>query len=132
MTLIKRFSLCSFMGLIVLIAGCASTPTIENATEPTLYPHPVETVHAASLSALTVTGFDVKKDEENYIEGFRPRKVGLFVGSGGETVGIWLTEQSSDSTQVRVQTAKSFVGGLGQKNWDTKITEEIQNYLNKE
>ena len=128
----KRSSAPFFLMFLLLVAGCTATPTVNDATEPAIFNHPVDTVHSASVTALTVTGFDVTKDEATYIEGSRPRKMGLLVGSGGETVGIWITEQNAESSLVRVQTAKSFVGSLGQKNWDAKILEEIQKTLDQQ
>ena len=83
----------------------------------------------AAVDALTVTGFDIKKQEPTYVEGYRPHKVGLFVGSGGETVGIWLTAQGADKTEVKVRTAKSLVGALGQKNWDDQVLAEMAKSL---
>jgi hypothetical protein len=80
--------------LLTLLAGCASTPKAAKAKEAVMFEHPIDKVRAAAVDALAVTGFDIKKEEPNYVEGFRPRKVGLVVGSGGETVGVWLTELS--------------------------------------
>ncbi len=112
-----------------LVAGCASTPVARDATPTTVFQQPIERVQKAAVDALVVTGFDVTKQEPTYVEGSRPRKVGLFVGSGGETVGIWLAEQGPNKTEVRVETAKSFVGIVGQKNWDTEILNEISKSL---
>ncbi|MFA4846345.1 MAG: hypothetical protein WC654_07375 [Patescibacteria group bacterium] len=112
-----------------LVAGCASTPVARDVTPMTVFQQPIERVQKAAVDALVVTGFDVTKQEPTYVEGFRPRKVGLFVGSGGETVGIWLAEQGRNKTGVRVDTAKSFVGIVGQKNWDTEILNEMNKSL---
>lgn len=114
---------------LAFVAGCASTPAAQDTTFVTFFQQPIERVQKASVDALVVTGFDVTKQEPTYVEGFRPRKVGLFVGSGGETVGIWLTTQGSNRTEVRVDTAKSFVGIVGQKNWDTEIANEMKKSL---
>jgi hypothetical protein len=102
-------------GLIAFMAGCASTPKATDAKVGAVFQRPIDNVQKAAVDALAVTGFDITKKEANYIEGFRPRKVGLFVGSGGETVGVWLTAQTPDKTEVKVRTARSFVGGAGQK-----------------
>lgn len=114
-----------------LVAGCASTPVASDATPQTVFPQPIEQVQKAAVDALVVTGFDVTKQEPTYVEGFRRRKVGLFVGSGGETVGVWLTEQGPNKTEVKVDTAKSFAGIVGQKTWDTEILNEISKSLTK-
>ena len=81
------------------------------------------------MDALVVTGFDVTKQDPTYVEGFRPRKIGFFVGSGGETVGIWLATKGPNQTEVRIDTAKSFAGYAGQKNWDTEILNEMKKSL---
>jgi len=95
------------------LAGCASTPTMPSV-EGVIFQTPVDVVQKAGVDALVVTGFDVQRVEPLYIEGFRPRKIGLLVGSGGETVGIWLENLGPSQTRVRVDTAKSFVGIVGQ------------------
>lgn len=114
-----------------LVSGCASTPVAQDATPMTVFQQPIEQVQKAAVDALVVTGFNVTKQEPTYVEGFRPRKVGFFVGSGGETVGIWLASQGPNKTQVRVDTAKSFVGIVGQKNWDAEILNEMTKSLTK-
>jgi type IV pilus biogenesis protein CpaD/CtpE len=114
-----------------LVVGCASTPVARNATPMTVFQQPIEQVQKAAVDSLVVTGFDVTKQEPTYVEGFRPRKMGFFVGSGGETVGIWLTSQGPNKTEVRVDTAKSFVGIVGQKNWETEILNEMTESLTK-
>jgi hypothetical protein len=61
----------------------------------------------------------------------RPRKVGFFVGSGGETVGIWLEPLGPDQTHVLVTTATTAAGRLGQKNWDNEVLAEMEKSLSK-
>lgn len=118
-------------GLVALMAGCSSTPKAADAKAGSVFPQPIEKAQKASVDALTVTGFDIKKQEPAYVEGTRPRKVGLFVGSGGETVGVWLTALSADKTEIKVKTSKTFVGGAGQKNWDAEVLAEITKTLGK-
>ena len=113
------------------MTGCASTPKASDAKASAVFQQPIDKVQKASVDALTVTGFDIKKQEPAYVEGYRPRKVGLFVGSGGETVGIWLTATAPDKTEVKVKTARSFVGGAGQKNWDDEVMAGITKTLGK-
>ena len=96
-----------------------------------MFQQPIEKTQKASVDALTVIGFDIKKQEPTYVEGTRPRKIGLIVGSGGETVGVWLTAVSPDRTEVKVKTAKTFVGGAGQKNWDSAVLDEMAKTLGK-
>ncbi len=64
-------------------------------------------VHSAALHSLAENGFEVQKDEANYVEGFRPHKLGLVVGSGGETVGVWIEPAGSNAISVNVGTARS-------------------------
>jgi len=117
--------------ILAMMAGCASTPVASDATPVTVFEQPIVQVQKAAVDALVVTGFDVTKQELTYVEGFRPRKIGLFVGSGGETVGIWLTEQGSNQTAVKVDTARSFTGIVGQKIWNTDIMNEMTKSLTK-
>ena len=112
------------------LAGCSSTP-VQPEMEGVVFESPTEVVQKAGIDALVVTGFDVEKVEPLYIEGFRPRKIGLLVGSGGETVGIWLENLGPSKTRVRVDTAKSFVGIVGQKNWNTEVLAEMIKTLRK-
>jgi hypothetical protein len=115
----------------LLMTGCASTPKAPEAKSTAVFQQPIEKVQKAAVDAMVVTGFDVTKQEATYVEGFRPRKVGLFVGSGGETVGIWLSSIAPDKTEVKVNTAKSFVGYVGQKEWDQEILAEMTKSLVK-
>lgn len=116
---------------LALMSGCASTPVASDAKSTTVFQHPIAQVQKAAVDALVVTGFDITKQEPTYVEGFRPRKVGLFVGSGGETVGVWLTAQGPTKTEVKVDTAKSLVGIAGQKSWDTEILSEMTKSVTK-
>ena len=121
-------------GLLALIApllvACASTPDLPK-TSGVVFAQPLEKARQGALDALVVLGFDVKKQEPTYLEGFRPRKVGLLVGSGGETVGVWLEPAGEQQTRVRVDTAKSFAGIVGQKNWDAEVLAQMEKTLGK-
>jgi hypothetical protein len=85
---------------------------------------PMDKVQVAAVNALVTLGCEIKKQLPNYVEGKRTRKVGVFVGSGGETLRIWLTE-ANGKTSVKVSTEKTFVGGAGQKNWDKEVVDEL-------
>ncbi|MCK9194748.1 MAG: hypothetical protein M0P19_12845 [Nevskia sp.] len=121
------------MGLIALVSvvfvGCAATPKVEKDAPVTVFEQPIAKVQKATVDALVVTGFDVKKSEPTYVEGFRPHKVGLAVGSGGETVGVWLAAKNPDVTEVKIDTAKSLVGIVGQRNWNADVLAEIKKSL---
>ena len=117
--------------MLLLLTGCASIPTKPQVEGVIIFQKPADVVRNAAVDALVVMGFDIKKSDLPYIEGFRPRKVGFFVGSGGETVGIWLESLETAKTRVSVSTAKSFLGILGQKNWDGEILTEMEKILGK-
>lgn len=117
--------------VVVVLAGCAATPT-KPETEGVIFQKPVDVVQKAAVDAIVVMGFDVKKSDPLYVEGYRPGTMGvLFVGSGGETVGIWLESFEVTKTRVRVCTAKSLYGILGQKNWNAEILAEMEKNLGK-
>ena len=114
---------------LLLLSGCASTPELEQDAGVTIFKYPIERVQQAAVDALVITGFDITKQEVTYVEGHRPHKMGLLVGSGGETVGVWLTKQAPNETEVRIDTAKSFVGIIGQKEWESDILNEMYKSL---
>lgn len=115
-----------------LIAGCASTPVAGDATPGNVFQHPIERVQKAAAGALVATGFEITKQQPTYVEGYRPRKVVLLSGSGGETAGVWLTAQGPNATRVKVDTARSLAGFVGQKNWDAEILSEMTKRLSEE
>jgi hypothetical protein len=116
-----------------ILVGCAAKPTKPSDPEikGVVFMESAETVQIAAVDALVVTGFEINKSEPLYVEGYRPRKVGLAVGSGGETVGIWLDKLEPSKTLVLIDTAKSLVGIVGQKTWDEIILEEMEKGLGK-
>lgn len=117
--------------VVALFSGCASTPTLQKAAPGVTFQQPVAAVERAAVEALSANGFTVTKQDPTYVEGTRPHKVGLFVGSGGETAGVWLTAHGADATEVRVETAKSFAGRVGQKDWDAPILASMRQSLAK-
>ena len=88
-----------------------------------------EAVHKAAADALAVIGCEIKQDEPTHLEGYRKHKVGVFVGSGGETVSVSITAQAEGKTNVDIRTKRTFVGGAGQKNWDQPVLDEIRKSL---
>jgi hypothetical protein len=126
---IHILALGGLMALMALMAGCSSTPTAADAIVGAVFDQPIAKVQKASVDALTATGFEIKKQEPTYVEGTRPRKVGLFVDSGGETVGVWLVAQAPDKTEVKLTTATTLVGAAGQKSWDSEVMAEITKTL---
>jgi hypothetical protein len=114
---------------LAVLAGCASSPT-KPPESGTLFKAAPDAVQKAAVVALVANGFDVTKQDARYVEGSRPRKWGLFVGSGGETAGIWIEPVDADTSRVRVDTARTFAGLAGQQNWDSEIIIELTKALN--
>lgn len=94
-----------------------------------VFDQPAEKVQKAAVDALVVLGCGLKKQEPTYVEGKRTRKVGAFVGSGGETLRVWLDTAQPEKTAVRVSSEKTFLGMAGQKNWDDQIVAEMTKVL---
>jgi len=97
----------------------------------TVFGKPSAVVQKAALDSLIVAGFEIQKTEPLYVEGSRPHRVGLAVGSGGETVGVWLEPLGDSRTGVRVDTARSLLGIAGQRNWNDDILNEMSKSLGK-
>jgi hypothetical protein len=128
---------------MLLITGCASTTkhatplTKEQILEqpdvkkkaPVVFKKGVDDVRQAGVRALTFVGCEVKVQEPFFLAGRRPNKVGLFVGSGGETIKMFLYPPSETETHVWVDTDMSFVGIAGQQTWDDKVFAELKNLL---
>ena len=117
------------LSIALLLFGCASSPSKPDGSG-TLFKAAPDAVQKAAIIALVANGFEVTKQDARYIEGTRPRKVGLLVGSGGETAAIWIEPVDGNSSRVHVDTARTFVGGAGQKNWDSEIIVEMTKALN--
>jgi hypothetical protein len=120
----------AFIALVAL-CGCASAPSrpTGDAKKSVLFGQPIEKVQKVAVDSLAVLGFEMSKTEPTYVEGHRPHRMGLFVGSGGETVGVWLEQVGADATRVEVDTARSIVGIVGQKSWDDEVFAEMQKSL---
>lgn len=143
----------SVLGWAVVVAlsaglvGCGSNPKPKggkNLTEeevlqnedvkkkpPVVVAEPLDRVHEAALRALTGVGCEVQRNEPYFVAGRRPNKFGLFVGSGGETVKIFLLPSGDKETRVWVDTDLSFVGIAGQQGWDEQVLAGIRDNLAK-
>jgi len=117
---------------MLALAGCASAPSGGSSATNVSFDYPAAAVQKAAVNALSVTGFDIQKSESGYVEGFRPRKVGLLVGSGGETVGVWILPVNANRTNAKVETEKSLVGIVGQKNWDDEVIAAMRTSLSRQ
>jgi hypothetical protein len=110
---------------LVALAGCSATPTKPGNASSIIYNKSEAAVQKAAVDALEANGFEIDRSDTDYVGGSRPHKVGLFVGSGGESAGVWLSPVGRSKTAVKVSTAKSLVGIVGQKNWDAEIIAEM-------
>jgi hypothetical protein len=117
------------MAALIGLASCASSSKPAADGPGTVFNQPLAKTQRAAVDALTVIGCDIKKQEPTYVEGHRPLKMGVIVGSGNETVKVSLTEMAPQKTSVHVMTDKSFVGGAGQKNWDQQVLAEMTKSL---
>jgi hypothetical protein len=129
MSLSKLRGAVALVSVLVLgVAGGEVASASDKGLQATL-DHPMEAVRKAAIDALTVIGCTIKKEDPAYIEGKREHKVGVFVGSGGETVTVTLSDAGGGKVGVDIKTAKTFVGGAGQKNWDQPVLDEMTKTL---
>lgn len=124
---------------VSLLPGCASTgdagisqdeirKEVKGLT-PTTFAQPLAKVHDAANRALTSVGCEVDEQQNYKVSGSRPRHMGLIVGSGGETVTVYMLPQGEKSTQVWVDTNRTVLGLAGQRNWDESTLNEMKNLL---
>ncbi|HEY3303178.1 MAG TPA: hypothetical protein VGL70_06545 [Candidatus Binatia bacterium] len=132
---------------VIAVAGCSATPAKQDAqgaaapskqepqetptptkqgTQGIVFPRTIDDVQKAAANALVMTGFEIKKEEPLHVEGAR-RALGVLPA---ETVGVRLESLGPNRTRVRIETAKSLVG-IGQKNWDAAVLEEMEKTLGK-
>jgi len=129
---------------MLMFSGCGSVPSDkvtltkeEILLQPDVKGHPpvvfaknLDEVRQAALRALNFVGCEVKAQQPLFLYGTRPRKFGLFVGSGGETVKVFLYPQSDNETHVWVDTDLTFVGMAGQQGWNKQVIEQMTQLLN--
>lgn len=96
----------------------------KNTTSAVLAAKPAA-VHDAALQALASIGCEIKKDTADAIEGKRPNKVGLAVGSGGEKIFVTIKDQGDGNTLLTVTTKKTMLGIVGQKLWNEELAKQI-------
>ncbi len=135
----------------VWLSGCASTPPSGNQEisrdgsmtkekiltqgdvkghTPVVFAKSQDEVRQAAMRALTFVGCKIKIQQPYFLSGERPRKFGLVVGSGGETVNVYLYPQSENETHIWVETHKSFVGLAGQQGWNKQVIDQMTELLN--
>jgi hypothetical protein len=131
--------------LLLIWQGCATTSTPKSSMSkeqilrqpdvkghpPTVFQHPLEEVRQAGMRALVAVGCEIKIQEPLFLAGERPHKFGLFVGSGGEKVKIFLYPKTETETDVWADTDLSFVGIAGQQNWQKQVFAQMTDLLNQ-
>jgi hypothetical protein len=100
------------------------------------FPFPLLQVKAAATEALQSLEFEVKKKtkDESLLEAHKTRHLGVFVGSGGETIQLKLSEDEQNGqkgTMVNGKTKKSLVGIAGQKTWTSAVLSQTACVLQK-
>ena len=55
--------------------------------------------------------------------------MGLIVGSGGETVTVYMLPESDTSTQVWVKSDKAILGLAGRRKWSERTIDEMKKLL---
>ena len=104
-------------------------PGKEKGKQERFFPYPVDKVKAALIDGMKGIEFEVKKDDGKTVEASRKRHMGMFVGSGGETVVAQVEEGKSGDvvgTKVTAETKKGFVGRAGQKSWSNAVLNQAE------
>lgn len=105
--------------------GCASSKPRPTIAHDFVVNQNLNAAKNNALDAIAVFGFVVMQENDRFIKGNRPNKMGLLVGSGGEIVTITLDPIEENKTNVHVNTKITFVGMVGQKNWNNEIKAEM-------
>ncbi len=107
-------------------------PGKEKGKQERFFAFPLAKVKEAVIDAMKGAEFEVKKDSGNELEAKRKRHVGVFVGSGGETLVAQFKEAEEGGvkgTRVVAETKKGFVGRAGQKSWTNAVLDEAERIL---
>jgi hypothetical protein len=119
-----RAAVALFLSAVLVFLHTGVAAAADDGVQATL-DHPIDVTQKAAVNALTMIGCTIKKEDPTYVEGKREHKVGVFVGSGGETVSVTLTPAGEGKVSINIRTKKSFVGMAGQKNWDQPVLDEM-------
>jgi len=112
--------------------GAEMKPGKEKGKQERFFAFPLAKVKEAVIDAMKGAEFEVKKDSGNELEAKRKRHIGVFVGSGGETLVAQFKEAEEGGvkgTRVTAETKKGFVGRAGQKSWANTILDEAERIL---
>lgn len=116
----------SVFSLMVILPGCTSVTT-------RTYDLPAKYVNFAAQEACLEAGFELESpiqsvEGRSQILGNRPLRLGLFVGQGGESVDINVSEIGS-MTKVDIESKKRFVGFFAQRHMDERIASYLDSSL---
>lgn len=101
----------------------------EKGKQERFFAYPVDKVKAAVVDGLKAIEFEVKEEKGNQMEAHHKRHVGMFVGSGGETLVVEFAEAKEGETagtKVMAETKKGFVGRAGQKSWSNAVLDQAE------
>ena len=104
-------------------------PGKEKGKQQRFFASPKEKVKEALVDALKALEFEVKKDKDNEIEASRKHHMGVFVGSGGESLVARLEEAEETGvkgTRITAETRKGFIGRAGQKSWSSAVLDQTE------
>ncbi|ACG72181.1 hypothetical protein AnaeK_0946 [Anaeromyxobacter sp. K] len=80
------------------------------------------------LAALDAT---VTESSDSGLKAQRNRHIGVFVGSGGEVLGVTWKVVDPGRTFVTATTKTGFVGGAGQKAWSCEVVAKMAELASK-
>lgn len=101
----------------------------EKGKQERFFAYPVDKVKAAVVDGLKSIEFEVKEEKGNQMEAHHKRHMGMFVGSGGETLVVEFAEAKEGETagtKVMAETKKGFVGRAGQKSWTNAVLDQAE------
>ena len=112
--------------------GCEAReirPGKEKGMQERFFAAPLAKVKEEMINALAALEFEVKKDKGSLIEAKKRRRIGVFVGSGGEKIVIQFAEAEQDGklgTRVIAETKKGLMGRVGQKSWSSAVLDKTE------
>jgi hypothetical protein len=121
------------LALLIVIPACTTGPSGDRVSAPehqevyhAVLTKPLAVAQQTAVEALESIGCVIKQRRPRYVEGFRPHQIGFVIGSGGETVRVWLSPISARRTGVKVATDKSLLGIAGQRTWDHEVIAQMK------
>jgi hypothetical protein len=102
-----------FLSAVLVFLHTGVAAAADDGVQATL-DHPIEAAQKAAVNALAVIGCTIKKEDPTYVEGKREHKVGVFVGSGGETVSVTLTPAGDGKVSTTFEPRRALWAWLGE------------------